>query len=150
MVPFDVPGWLAMDAEAISRLVRKLYEAFVAGDRSTQEAILADDFTFTSPYDDRIDRSQYFTRCWPNHTRINAIRIEGIAVYDTEAFVLYTCEPKAGGRFRNVEHLVFEGSKLKAVEVYFGDPPAGVSREDYARFLGAAHQAWKAAGGDGA
>jgi hypothetical protein len=136
-----------MDAAAISKLARKLYEAFEAGDRSTQEAILADDFTFTSPYDESIDRAQYFTRCWPNHTRIKAIRIERIAVEGTDAFVLYTCEPKTGGRFRNVEHLVFDGAKLKAVEVYFGDPPAGIAKEQYAHFVSVSQDAWKAAAG---
>jgi hypothetical protein len=136
-----------MDAEATSKLVRRLYAAFEAGDRNAQEAILAEDFTFTSPYDDHIDRSQYFARCWPNHTRIKAISIEQIAVQGTDAFVLYICEPKAGGRFRNVERLVFEGARLKAVEVYFGDPPAGIAREEYARFLSAAQEASRAGAG---
>jgi hypothetical protein len=30
------------------------------------EALIADDFHFTSPLDNRIDRATYFARCWPN------------------------------------------------------------------------------------
>ena len=45
-----------------------------------------------------------------------------------EAFVLYDCETVSGDRFRNTERLMFAGGKLKVVEVYFGDPPIGLSK----------------------
>ena len=45
-----------------SDLVRDYFAAFQAGDRPVMEAALTDDFTFTSPYDDAIDRAAYFER----------------------------------------------------------------------------------------
>jgi hypothetical protein len=54
--------------------------------------------------------------------------LERIVQDGDEAFVLYDCETVSGDRFRNTERLMFEGGKLKAVEVYFGDPPIGLSK----------------------
>ena len=51
------------DAVAIARAA---YEAYVAKDRAAIEKLIADDFHFTSPLDNRIDRATYFARCWPN------------------------------------------------------------------------------------
>ncbi len=133
-----------MDADAASKLVRELYGAYESGDPSVLEGTLADDFTFTSPYDDHIRRSAYFARCWPNHERIRSIKIEKLVVNGDEVFVLLHVWPRDGAAFRNVEHLVFAGSQLKKVEVYFGDPPDGVPREGYPRFLAMANEAWKA------
>jgi hypothetical protein len=133
-----------MDAEATRKLIGKVYDAWASGERGVLEAALADRFTFTSPYDDHIDRAIFFTRCWPNHEQIKAIHIDKLIVRGQEAFVLYTCELKSGERFRNVEYLTFDGAKLKSVEVYFGDPPSGVSREEYLKFLSKGHEAWRA------
>jgi hypothetical protein len=47
-------------------IVRAAYEAYVAKDRAAIEKVIADDFHFTSPLDNRIDRATYFARCWPN------------------------------------------------------------------------------------
>ena len=30
------------------------------------ERLIAEDFHFTSPLDNRLDRKTYFERCWPN------------------------------------------------------------------------------------
>ena len=46
--------------------MRACFEAFRDRRRDDAEAVIADDFTFTSPYDDAIDRAAYFERCWPN------------------------------------------------------------------------------------
>jgi ketosteroid isomerase-like protein len=53
----------------LADLVRKSFEAYRTKDRALIEELLADDFTFSSPDDDRIDRVEYFARCWPNSER---------------------------------------------------------------------------------
>src|SRR6266481_851518 len=45
---------------------RASYLAYVNKDRAAIEALIADDFHFTSPLDNRLDRATYFERCWPN------------------------------------------------------------------------------------
>jgi hypothetical protein len=53
-------------AKDIVEIARASYEAYVAKDRAAIEALIAEDFHFTSPLDNRIDRTTYFARCWPN------------------------------------------------------------------------------------
>jgi ketosteroid isomerase-like protein len=130
--------------------VRKSFEAYRRKDRALIESLLADDFTFSSPYDDRIDRVEYSARCWPNSERIRAHRIETIVEGEGEAFVLYECELTSGARFRNAERFVFEGGRIAGVEVFFGDPPTGVPKAGYGAFLAVAQRAWSAADSGGA
>ena len=40
-------------------IVRANYDAYVTKDRAAIEALIADDFHFTSPLDNRIDRATY-------------------------------------------------------------------------------------------
>src|SRR5438876_6720026 len=51
-----------------SDLIRKYFAAYRTKDRKVLEDGLAEDFTFTSPYDDAIDKAAYFERCWPLST----------------------------------------------------------------------------------
>ena len=43
-------------------IARAAYEAYVTKDRAALEALLAKDFHFTSPLDNRLDRETYFRR----------------------------------------------------------------------------------------
>ena len=40
-------------------------------DRAAIEALIADDFRFTSPLDNRLDRRTYFARCWPTSETVS-------------------------------------------------------------------------------
>jgi len=51
-------------------VTRASYLAYVSKDRAAIEALIADDFHFTSPLDNRLDRATYFERCWPNSQMI--------------------------------------------------------------------------------
>jgi hypothetical protein len=46
-------------------IARASYDAYVRKDRTAIETLIGDDFHFTSPLDNRIDRSTYFKRCGP-------------------------------------------------------------------------------------
>jgi ketosteroid isomerase-like protein len=110
----------------VSDLIRKYYAAYEQKDRKAIEALLADDFTFTSPQDDHIDRASYFNRCWPNCERIRAFHIKQLFEYGNEAFVLYEIERSAGGKIRNTEFFRVQESKIREVEVFFGGPIGSV------------------------
>jgi ketosteroid isomerase-like protein len=124
-------------------LARQMFEAYEARDRAFVEQLLAPDFTFTSPYDDRIDRDAYFERCWPNSGSIGKFHFIAFAESGDSVFVLYRCDTMSGSSFRNTECLTFAGGKLKSVEVFFGDPPAGIAKADYPAFVDVARQAWE-------
>ena len=51
-----------MERGQIPDLVRRLFGAYQSKDRKVMEELLSDEFTFTSPYDDHIDRTAYFER----------------------------------------------------------------------------------------
>lgn len=51
-----------------------------------------EDLTFTSPYDDHIDRASYFERCWPNSELVREIRIEKLFEKDGEVLLRYELE----------------------------------------------------------
>jgi ketosteroid isomerase-like protein len=109
-----------MPQRSHSEIIRACYGAFISKDRKVVEDILADDFTFTSPYDDAIDKATYFERCWPNSELFESFDIERIFEKGSEAFVLYRVVTKDGKEFRNTEFLTFDGGKIAGVNVYFG------------------------------
>ncbi|GBO54189.1 ketosteroid isomerase [Pseudanabaena sp. lw0831] len=120
----------ANDQISISDLARRCFSAYELKDRQMIEDLLSDDFTFTSPLDDRIDRQAYFKRCWPNSEIIRTFQIEKLFESGDEAFVRYECETKAGKKFRNTEWFRFEGDKLKEVQVYFGEETQSANQEE--------------------
>ena len=108
------------DGATIAELVRRYFRAYETRDRNAIEELLSEDFVFTSPLDDHIDRATYFGRCWPNSERIKAFRIEKLFAVGSQAFILYELLPLHGASFRNTEFLVKEGNKIKEVVVFFG------------------------------
>jgi hypothetical protein len=100
--------------------IRAIFAAYLSGNRKLVEDSLSDDFRFTSPYDDDIDKPTYFERCWKNSDWIERHELERIFEVGDEAFVTYLCVAKGGKRFRNTEFFVFAGDKVKRIDVYFG------------------------------
>jgi len=103
-----------------AELIRAIFAAYLSNDRKAVEDALADDFRFTSPYDDEIDKATYFARCWRNTDWIERHELERIFVEGDEAFVTYKCLAKGGKSFRNTEFFSFESAKVKRIDVYFG------------------------------
>ena len=101
-------------------IVRAMYEAFRDRRRADAEALLAPEFHFTSPYDDKINRAAFFARCWPNGDRISAFHIERIMADADGAFITYRCVAKEGTSFRNTEYLTVKNGQVTGADVYFG------------------------------
>jgi ketosteroid isomerase-like protein len=101
-------------------LIRAIFAAYRANDRGHVEDALSEDFRFTSPFDDRIDKATYFVRCWKNADWIDRHELERIFVDGDQAFVTYQCIAKDGKSFRNTEFFVFSGDKVQSIDVYFG------------------------------
>ena len=118
-------------AKDIVEIARASYEAYVRKDRAAIEALIADDFHFTSPLDNRIDRITYFARCWPNSQGISAFTFIHLVAHETKVFVTYEGTSTDGHRFRNTEILTVKGQQITEADVYFGwslphkAPPGG-------------------------
>lgn len=110
-------------------LVAACFAAYEKKDRAAMENLLADDFTFSSPVDDRIDRDLYFERCWPFSQKVKEFRIEKILSDDDEAFVRYEAVTNDGTSFRNIETFTIREGKIVHVEVYFGSDTVDSVRE---------------------
>jgi len=115
-------------------IIRMAFDAYIRKDRTLMESLLSDDFHFTSPYDDHIDRNQYFEHCWPGSVKIQAINVMSVAVSDEEVLAHYEVEMKDGSHFKNVDTFKIEDGMIISQEAYFGDPPQGMSRSDFAFF----------------
>ena len=100
--------------------IRVIFAAYLSGNRKLVEDTLSDDFRFTSPYDDNIDKPTYFERCWKNSDWIERHELERILVEGDEAFVTYLCVAKGGKSFRNTEFFSFDRDKVNRIDVYFG------------------------------
>lgn len=107
----------------IDELARRYFAAYQAADRAALEALLADDFTFTSPWDDHIDRATYFSHCFPHAGSFRFRLPMKIFAEGDEAFVLYDTEGKPGGTFRNTELFRAQDGRIRSIEVFFGFIP---------------------------
>jgi ketosteroid isomerase-like protein len=127
----------------LRELAKGYYRAYERYDRAFMEEHLAPDFTFTSPFDDHIDRAAYFQRCWPKQPLHQEFNFVTVAQDGDKVMVAYDCTMRMpntthpGARFRNAELMTFRDGKLASVEVFFGDPPRGLSRREFAVQSGA-------------
>jgi ketosteroid isomerase-like protein len=108
--------------DATEEIVRKWYKAWEEKDAPQFEALMADNFTFSSAAgDDHISRSTFKTQCWDTQAKlIVRFDLERVMTNGSEAFVKYLCHTTNGKSFRNVEYLRLSGGKLEALECYFG------------------------------
>src|SRR5262245_43576216 len=101
-------------------VARGCLDAFVAKDRTAIEALIGDDYRFTSPLDNALDRETYFARCWPNSRAITGFDCIYQAEEGERAFIVYEAHTTSGKTFRNSEVYTVRNGRLIATEVYFG------------------------------
>lgn len=101
-------------------IVRTYFAAWPAHDRAAMEALMTDDFHFTSPLDNRLDRDTFFAHCWPNNGTTYALQIVRLVAGDDVVVVTYELTLTNGRRFRNTEAVTLRDGKVREVEVYFG------------------------------
>ena len=117
-------------------IARALYEAFAEKDGPAAELLVAEDFHFTSPMDNRLDRRTYFERCWPLSEKISSFDFVHLVPHGDRVFVTYEGRSTSGQRFRNTEILTIRGAQVVEAEVYFGwtlphqAPPGGFVESD--------------------
>lgn len=100
-------------------VARACLKAYVDKDRAAIEALVAEDFRFTSPLDNALDRASYFERCWPNSAAMKSAHVVECAQDGPQVFIVYEADT-GNKRFRNCEMHTVHAGRLVAVEVYFG------------------------------
>jgi ketosteroid isomerase-like protein len=102
-------------------IVRETFNAYRSQDERTMTRLLADDFVFTSPQDDHIDKAAFLERCFPTAERFASQAI--VELVDAGAngvFIMYEYELKEGGRYRNTEFSTVRDGKIVETQVFFG------------------------------
>ncbi len=102
--------------------VRAIFDAYLYQDRDAADRLLADDFVFTSPQDDHIDKADFFERCFPTADRFTTYEmIHVVPADDDDVFAMYEYELKdTGDRHRNVELLKVRDDRVVETQVFFG------------------------------
>lgn len=102
-------------------VVRAAFRHYGTQDREAAFALYADDFTFTSPQDDHIDKATYFERCFPTADRFTEQRLLHVTPVDEDlVFVHYEYELTSGDRYRNMEAITVRDGLIRDVRVFFG------------------------------
>ena len=101
--------------------IRKYYAAWETKHWHSIDVLLAEDFTFSSPLDDPMSKSDFKTGCWDTQVAyIDRFDLNQVIGTGNEAFVMYVCHTTNGKTFRNVEYFQLGDGKVKAVVCYFG------------------------------
>lgn len=101
--------------------VRAFFASYLAQDRAAAERLVAEDFVFTSPQDDHIDRAAFFERCFPTAGRFKEHELLAVVPTDGhDLFVLYEYELDGGQRHRNAEVITVRDGQVAESQVFFG------------------------------
>ena len=102
-------------------VVEAAFRHYRSQDREAALPLYADDFTFTSPQDDHIDKAAFFERCFPTADHFTDYRILHVVAVDEELVLAhYEYEPVTGGRYRNIEAITVRDGRIREVRVFFG------------------------------
>ena len=102
-------------------VVRRNFASYMEGDRATAESLIAEDFVFTSPQDDHIDRAAFFERCFPTSEHFVSQELKRVATTGDDVFVMYEYQLRATGeRYRNTELLTVRDGRIVEAQVFFG------------------------------
>ena len=101
--------------------VRAFFASYLAQDRAAAERLVAEEFVFTSPQDDHIDRAAFFERCFPTADRFRKHElVKVVPADDDDVFVLYEYELEDVQRYRNAEVITVQDGKVTETQVFFG------------------------------
>lgn len=101
--------------EAVLEFIR----AFREQDAGLALSLMSDEFTFTSPQDDHLDRDTWLERCFPTAGYFDSPPT--LQIVEVGGVVLHRYQYNVAGRtYRNVEASRVQDGLVHEVEVYFG------------------------------
>lgn len=103
-----------------SKIAREYFAAYDSRNLDATQLLLAEDFTFSSPHDEHIDRVTYFLRIWPRGPQHLERKIWKVFEDGNEVFVTFECSRADGTVYRNTEFFHVENGRIRHVEVFHG------------------------------
>lgn len=102
--------------------IEQIFKAWTTRDWDFVKSNFAEDFTFTSQYDDHIKTGEFKSKCWDTIEQIGEFEIATVVENEREAFVRYKNTINRE-HVQNAEQYVFDNDgKIKSVTVFFGRP----------------------------
>ena len=106
---------------ASTDVVRQSFEAYRRQDRAMIDRLLAEDFRFTSPQDDRIDKATFLEVCFPTADRFVSQRIMYLEpLPGNDVLLMYEYQLANGETYRNTEVSTVVDGQLEETQVFFG------------------------------
>ena len=103
-------------------IVRELQAAFDAQDPDAADRLVADDFSFTSPQDDHLDKAEWMRVCFPTADHFGSrtmLAVQELGADDVVAYYEYEVA-ESGERYRNAEVLTVRDGQIVQTRVFFG------------------------------
>jgi ketosteroid isomerase-like protein len=102
-------------------VARGAFEHYRTQNRAAADRLYADDFTFTSPQDDHIDKAAFFERCFPTADRFRRQELLSVTpAGDDLVLIYYEYELQSGETYRNMEAITVRDGLIHDVQVFFG------------------------------
>ncbi|MGH8791574.1 MAG: nuclear transport factor 2 family protein [Stackebrandtia sp.] len=102
-------------------VVRACLHSYISQDHDAADRLIAEDFVFTSPQDDHIDKAAFFERCFPTADRFRSQQIiEAVPAAGDDVILMYEYELQTGERYRNVEVSTVRQGRITETQVFFG------------------------------
>lgn len=121
-VATSAPVVAPADAVAPVDVVRAQMAAYRAQDAAAAERLLSDDFVFTSPQDDHIDKAAFMERCFPTADRFGRQETRQVVEIEPGLVMARYVADHDGEVFSNVELTTVREGRIAEVRVYFGGP----------------------------
>jgi ketosteroid isomerase-like protein len=111
-----------MSQMAHADVVRALVQSYLAQDAGAADRLIADDFSFTSPQDDHIDKATFFAQCFPASVQLDSYRlVDVVRAEGDDVFIRYEyVSLQTGQRHSNVEVHTVRGDQVTEIQVFFG------------------------------
>lgn len=102
-------------------VVRELQAAFDVQDAEAADRLVADDFTFTSPQDDHLDKAEWLRVCFPTAEHFGSRTLLAVQQLGPDVVSYYEYEiAESGERFRNTEVATVRDGQVVETRVFFG------------------------------
>ena len=101
-------------------VVRRFRQAYEDQDVDAAQALMSEDFRFTSPQDDHIDKAEWLEKCFPTIDHFTDSRVLQLVDGGDVVLLRYEYGLHDGSRYRNAEATTVRDGLIAEVEVYFG------------------------------
>jgi len=102
-------------------IVRTYFSCYENSDETTLENLLDDRFEFSSPHDNKLDKSSYFEKCWEFNKSVEQYQILKFIDDKNEAFLSYKAITYDKREIENAEYFKIKDGKIINIKVYYGN-----------------------------